>query len=181
MVPSHWRNSHPGGPIPLAGDNSRWGFESNCFVCERRNDAGLGIEFYCDPDTESVTASFELDDRFSGAPSCAHGGVVLAVLDEAMAWATIALGGCFAVTKETTARFRAPVRVGGRYDVRAQVVDDGGDELQCEAEITDQSGKTCASAAATFVPLGPAQMVDAVGTDVEGDDSDFVRTARGSR
>jgi len=25
MVPSHWRNSHPGGPIPLAGDSKHAG------------------------------------------------------------------------------------------------------------------------------------------------------------
>ena len=40
-------------------ENARWGFESNCFVCEPRNAAGLRIPF-------------EHDDE---------AGVVLAVLD----------------------------------------------------------------------------------------------------
>ncbi|MGK2928571.1 MAG: PaaI family thioesterase [Acidimicrobiales bacterium] len=162
-------------------ENSRWGFESNCFVCEPRNDAGLGIEFYRDTATEAVIASFELDGRFSGAPSYVHGGLVLAVLDEAMAWATIALSGCFAVTKETTTRFRAPVKVGSRYDVRATVTSDDDEQLICEAEISDQSGRTCAAAHATFVPLGPAQMTDAVGAVVEGPDTEFVRSQDGER
>ncbi len=76
-------------PTPL--ENARWGFESNCFVCEPRNDAGLRIPFFHDEASATVTATFTLDDRFSGAPSYLHGGVLLAVLDEAMAWATIAL------------------------------------------------------------------------------------------
>ena len=162
-------------------ENSRWGFESNCFVCEPRNDAGLGIEFYRDSATEAVIASFELDGRFSGAPSYVHGGLVLAVLDEAMAWSTIALSGCFAVTKETATRFRAPVKVGSRYDVRATVASDDGEQLICEAEVSDQSGRTCATARATFVPLGPAQMTDAVGTVVEGADAELIRGARRDR
>lgn len=163
-----------GHPVPMQRlQNSRWGFESNCFVCEAANDAGLGIPFYADE--EQVVAEFTLDDRFSGAPSYVHGGVVLAVLDEAMAWATIALAGSWAVTKETTTRFRSPVRVGASYRVRAEVTEDDGDELRCRAEVTDGDGKVCATASASFVPLGAAQAVDAIGADVTGDDAGFVR------
>lgn len=156
-------------------ENSRWGFESNCFVCEAANPAGLGIEFFADTDAGAVVADFSLDQRFSGAPSYVHGGVVLAVLDEAMAWATIALAGSFAVTKETTTRFRAPVQVDDTYRVRAQVEQDEGDELRCRAEITDRDGRVCSTATATFVPLGPAQAVEAIGTTVGGDDARYVR------
>lgn len=156
-------------------ENSRWGFESNCFVCEAANPDGLGIEFFADVDDGTVFADFTLDQRFSGAPSYVHGGVVLAVLDEAMAWATIALAGSFAVTKETTTRFRAPVRIGGAYRVRAGVERDDGKELQCTADVTDGDGVLCATASATFVPLGPAQALDALGTTATGDDAGFIR------
>ena len=92
--------------------NEDWGFASNCFVCEPRNDGGLRIPFHHDSDRDVVVASFTLDDTFSGAPSYVHGGVSLAVLDEAQAWATIAVAGRFAVTTETTTRFLRPVLVG---------------------------------------------------------------------
>jgi uncharacterized protein (TIGR00369 family) len=155
-------------------ENSRWGFESSCFVCEDRNPAGLRIPFFHDPDAGEVVATVELDERFSGAPTYIHGGVVLAVLDEAMAWATIAEAGCFAVTKDTTTSFSRPVRVGATHEVRARVVDEE-PELRCEAVLRDADGRRCATAAATFVPLGPAQALDAIGTELTDDDATYLR------
>lgn len=65
--------------------NEDWGFETNCFVCEPKNEHGLGISFFHDTDRNLVTAEFELSHTFSGAPTLVHGGITLAVLDEAMA------------------------------------------------------------------------------------------------
>ena len=42
--------------------NDDWGYESNCFVCEVRNDGGLRIPFFHDQDAETVVAEFELPD-----------------------------------------------------------------------------------------------------------------------
>ena len=156
-------------------DNRRWGLESNCFVCEERNPGGLGVPFFADHDRQVVTARFTLDDRFSGAPTYVHGGVVLAILDEAMAWATIALAGCFAVTKETSTRFRAPVMVGQPYEVRARVDADDASQLDCRAEVIDGTGAVCAEATATFVALGPAQALEAAGAEVPDGAREFIR------
>ena len=155
--------------------NETWGFESNCFVCEPRNDAGLRIPFEHDDDAGVVRGTFSLDDRFSGAPSYVHGGVTLAVLDEAMAWAAIAIGGKFAVTVETTTRFAHPVRVGRTYTVEARVV--GGDDvrLATTGAVLDDRGRPCAEASATFQVLSPAQAVDAIGTEPAGDDASYLR------
>ncbi|MGH9033839.1 MAG: PaaI family thioesterase, partial [Acidimicrobiia bacterium] len=111
----------------------------------------------------------------SGAPRYVHGGVVLAVLDEAMAWATIAIAGSFAMTREITTRFDRPVQVGEAYGVRARVTDRGDTDLACEAEVLDDAGRRYATARATFVPLGTAQAADAVGRDVSGDDAAYLR------
>ena len=157
-------------------DNRRWGLDSNCFVCEERNPGGLGVPFFADRDQQMVTATFTLDDRFSGAPTYVHGGVVLAILDEAMAWATIALSGCFAVTKATSTRFRAPVMVGQSYEVRGRVDADDGSELDCRAEVIDSSGAVCAEATAVFVAMGAAQAIEAAGADVPDSARDFIRS-----
>ena len=155
-------------------DNSQWGFESNCFVCERRNERGLRIPFAHDEESDSVVAEFTLDDAFSGAPSYVHGGVVLAVLDEAMAWATIAVAHRFAVTRDTTTHFERPVRVGRTYRVEAQVVGTADDLLSTEATVRDGSDRVCATARASFVPLGEAQAVRAVGSPLSGDDRTYL-------
>lgn len=158
-------------------DNSRWGFDSNCFVCEPRNDAGLRIPFDHDLEAGVVRAAFSLDQRFSGAPAYVHGGVTLAILDEAMAWAAIAIGGRFAVTGESSARFLHPVRVGREYTVEARIA--GGDEqrLDAVALIQDDRGRPCVEGDATLVILAPAQATDAIGTTVAGPAASFLRDA----
>lgn len=155
--------------------NERWGFTSNCFVCETTNDAGLRMPFEHDDETDVVRARFTLDDRFSGAPSYVHGGITLAVLDEAMAWATIAIGGKFAVTGETTTRFLHPVKVGRTYRVEARLDEGGGERMRTSAVVLDERDRPCAEASADFIVLSAAQAVDAIGQAAEGDDAAYVR------
>ena len=146
-------------------DNRSWGFESNCFVCEPRNAAGLRIPFDHDDEAGVVRAEFTLDERFSGAPTYLHGGVTLAVLDEAMAWATIAVGGKFAVTVETSTRFVRPVLVGKQYSVEAHLSSQNEERIETAAVIRDTDGKLCAETTASFAVLGAAQAVRATGAD----------------
>ena len=147
-------------------------------MCEQRNDAGLRIPFFHDEINDTVTATFELDQRFSGAPNYLHGGVLLAVLDEAMAWAAIAVAHRWAVTGETTTRFEHPVRTGRPYTVTATIIEhptDGTAAISAAAVITDTKRRTCATAAATFVVLGEAQASDAAGIAVDQLGGDYVR------
>ena len=156
--------------------NSDWGFDSNCFVCEPRNSAGLRIPFHHDDATGSVVADFTLDDAFSGAPKFVHGGIVLAILDEAMAWATIAVGGKFAVTKETTATFDHPVYVGRSYRVEAFVGETTEAAMATRAHVLDHKARRCAEARATFVVLSAATAREAIG-DVTGETTRLLRDA----
>src|SRR4051794_38270197 len=146
--------------IPLR--NEAWGFDSNCFVCEPRNAHGLRIPFAHDDHDEVVRASFNLDDTFSGAPTYVHGGVTLAILDEAQSWATIAVAHKFAVTVETTARFAHPVRIGRDYTVEARVVEQDTEHIQTSARVLDAKDRECATSDATFVVLSEAVAADAI-------------------
>ena len=154
--------------------NEQWGFTSNCFVCEPTNAAGLRIPFEHDDEAQVVRATFSLDDRFSGAPSYLHGGVTLAVLDEAMAWATIAIGGKFALTQETTTTFGYGVKVGRTYTVESTVVSNDGATMQTSARVLDEQGRPCVTASATFTVLGTAQALDVLGVDDVGDDASYL-------
>ena len=157
--------------------NDRWGFTSSCFVCEASNPEGLRLPFFHDEEARTVVADFELGPQFSGAPTYLHGGIVLSILDEAMAWAAIAVAEQWAVTKETTTRFERPVRVGRPHRVVARIEGPSasGSELVASAEIHDAKDRRCAVARAEFTPLGAAQAVDAIGQDLSADDAAFVR------
>jgi len=147
-------------------DNDAWGFETCCFVCERRNEAGLGVPFFHDTDRDVVFADFELPRQFSGAPTSVHGGVSLALVDEAMAWAAIAIRHRWAATRDITARFRRPVEVDRPHRVEARLV--GGDErrLDAEATITDAEGSTCVSASASLVVYSAVRAPEVAGAEI---------------
>lgn len=156
-------------------DNASWGFASNCFVCEAGNERGLRIPFFHDDEADVVTADFALDAGFSGAPSYLHGGVTLAILDEAMAWASIASAGTFALTGTTTTTFLRPVRVDRTYRVEARVAGTTADgHLEVTAVVRDPGGRACAEARATFLPMTAGQAGAAIG-EVAGDDARYVR------
>ncbi len=154
--------------------NNDWGFETNCFVCEPTNADGLQIPFFHDTERSIVTAEFELSDTFSGAPTLVHGGVTLAVLDEAMAWACIAIGRQWAVTTETTTRFDRAVRVDSRYRVEAEVVDHVDTVMRTTARVLDRRGVVRAEATASFTTLGEAQAVRIAGAAISGDHRQYV-------
>ncbi len=154
--------------------NDDWGVETNCFVCEPRNDSGLRIAFFHDTARGSVVAEFELDDTFSGAPSLVHGGVTLAVLDEAMAWACIAIGRQWGVTTETSTRFHRAVRVGHRYRVEAEVVDHVGTTMRTSARVLDERDVVRAESVAAFTTLGEAQVARLAGGAVPDLTESFV-------
>lgn len=155
-------------------DNAGWGFESNCFVCERSNAHGLQIPFAHDEDRDAVIADFAVGADFSGAPAYVHGGVLSAVLDEAMAWAAIAVGGAFALTSELSIRFLRPARIGRTYHVEATLIDTTAQQIHAQALLTDDRDRICASATATLVPLGAAHAADAVGVQITGSDAAYI-------
>jgi len=155
--------------------NETWGFDSNCFVCEPRNAVGLRIPFHHDDDADVVRAEFCLDDAFSGAPSYVHGGVTLAIIDEAQAWATIAIGGKFAVTTETTTRFQRPVIVGRTFSVEARLTAQTDDVIHTSATVHDGKGRACAETSAVFAVLSPATAVRAIGADIDTIGRDHLR------
>ncbi len=147
--------------IPLHNDDL--GYETNCFVCEQSNADGLRIPFFHDTERNLVSAEFSLSNTFSGAPTVVHGGVSLAVLDEAMAWACIAIGRQWAVTSETTTRFDRAVYVDKPHRVEAEIVEQNDIEIVATARIVDLKGRVRAESRATFTVLGEAQLKRVVG------------------
>ncbi len=154
--------------------NERWGFSSNCFVCEPTNAVGLRQRFFHDTAAGIVVADIEMGSAHSGAPSYIHGGVQLALLDEAMAWAAIAVAERFAVTgpsrRRSTIRSRSTGPTGSR---RRSTIDDS--TLSASTRIVDDHGRLRTSAQATLVVLSAAQAVEA-GAELGSSTDGFTRS-----
>src|SRR5687768_3845878 len=111
----------------------------------------MRLPFFHDDEADLVFAEYTLGEEFSGAPTYVHGGVTLAVLDEAMAWAAIAVGGKFAVTQEISATFGYPVRVGRRYRVEARLTEQTAERFEAESVVLDAKSRPCVQASCSLV------------------------------
>ena len=81
-----------------------------CFVCGESNPAGVHVRFY-EQEDGSVLARFTGADQHQGYPGRMHGGVITAILDEAIGRAMM-IGNddnVWGVTVEMNVRFRRPV------------------------------------------------------------------------
>jgi uncharacterized protein (TIGR00369 family) len=155
-------------------DPGAWGFPTRCFVCEPSNQSGLRVPFSYDDEARVVHAEFAFGQEYSGSPRYVHGGVVLAVLDDAMAWAAIASAGRFAVVRETTTTFEHGVLLGEPYRVEAEVETAGSIRISASARVVDRNGRRCARARARLVVLSQEAAKAAIG-DVTGVDTRFLR------
>ncbi len=146
--------------VPLPGSLS---IGRSCFACGPDSPHGLHVPY--EQVGGAVEAVFTLGAEFSGAPAFVHGGVVMTVLDEGMAWATIALRHRFAVTTEFTSRFRRPVLVGRQHSLRATCSELAADgrTLQVEGSIHREDGKVCAEATAAYYAMTVEETAASVG------------------
>lgn len=129
---------------------SRFGFDSTCFVCGTDNPQGFQVPYFHDTDHDQIVSYFTLDERYSGAPTLVHGGATLALIDDGMAWACIALAGKFALTKETSAEFESPVVLDRPYTLEVRVADQDRGRIITEAEVFDSQRRVCVRANAVM-------------------------------
>jgi acyl-coenzyme A thioesterase PaaI-like protein len=137
-------------PLTLPGSLS---VGHQCFACGLENPKSLRVPYVLVDG--AVEATFAFGIEHSGAPAFVHGGVVMTVIDEAMAWATIALRSRFAVTTQFTSRFRRPVLIDQPHLVRATcgVLADDGRTLPVTATVTRADGKVCVEAEGTYYAM----------------------------
>lgn len=93
--------------------------DGNCFACGADNPIGLHLQFER-AGPQSVRGRITLQRQFQGWRDIAHGGIAIALLDEAMAHAAAAAG-LRGVTGSLSTRFRAPVPLGRPLDLFGEV------------------------------------------------------------
>lgn len=81
-----------------------------CFVCGRENADGLQLDFSFSEDGLSAETVFLPREKYQGWSGIVHGGMIMTVLDEAMAKAAVHKG-YSVVTGEITVKLKNPARI----------------------------------------------------------------------
>jgi uncharacterized protein (TIGR00369 family) len=131
--------------------------DGRCFACGPFNAEGMHLRFVPDG-ADAVRADIVLPPRFQGWRGVAHGGIVMTLLDEAMAHACGQLG-LRGVTASMELRFREPVPLGVPIVVRGEVKWQRRNVVALDARVELADGTICASAEGNFVSRGPLNKV----------------------
>ena len=126
-----------------------------CFVCGLENPIGLKMAFYED-ELGRVIARFTPDSEHEGYPGVVHGGIVTALLDEALSRAAIAKGR-WVVTARLDVRFRRPTPTAMPLTVIGEIVECKKRTVEARASIVLANGQISARATGTFVEIPSEQ------------------------
>ena len=128
-----------------------------CFACGPENPIGLRLQF--EPAGDGVRAETTLAAEFQGWKSVAHGGIVMSLMDEAMAHAA-GTAGHRGVTASINVRFRKPVPIGAPITITGHIAWQRRNVLGLEAQLSDASGMVLADGEGKFVSRGSLDAVD---------------------
>jgi uncharacterized protein (TIGR00369 family) len=132
--------------------------DGNCFACGPENPVGLHLHFDR-AGSGGVVARCTLAPEYQGWRGIAHGGIVMALLDEAMAHAA-GFAGHRGVTAAVKVRFRRPVPLEEPIEVRGRVTWQRRNVLGVEGSIFDAAENLLAHAEGSFVSRGGLEAAD---------------------
>ena len=139
-----------------------------CFVCGQRNPYGLQLVFQLENNT--IVADFQPREEHQGFPGVIHGGIVAAVLDEALnRTSLLGKNPAWTMTGRLEVRYRRAVPYGQLLRVRASLGSERGRMLQASGTVTlaNDESVLLAEAQGTFMSLSP-DMIDTMFQDYPG-------------
>jgi uncharacterized protein (TIGR00369 family) len=119
--------------------------DHNCFVCGKKNGAGLQFEFRKNRQSGESEAEVVFPTHLQGWQNTVHGGLLATVLDETMIKAAAAAG-IKTVTAEITVKYKKPALTGAPYLAAGKVLETRGRIVLAESRICDASGTIYAQA-----------------------------------
>ena len=125
-----------------------------CFACGRENPFGLNLAFSCSGDR--AYAEFRITKNHQGYRDIVHGGIIAAILDEAMIKAASSKEGN-AITAALSVRFKNPLMVGESASVEAVIKKSGRRLIEAYARIKGQDSRTVAEANGKLLTVGSDQ------------------------
>lgn len=105
-----------------------------CYVCGDKNPAGLAVNFIIDKGEKSIRAAFIPSDNHQSFEGIVHGGIISALLDEAMGKLAFTLG-IPAMTAEMTVRFKASSAPGEELFITGRIIEESKRLVRAEARI----------------------------------------------
>jgi acyl-coenzyme A thioesterase PaaI-like protein len=126
--------------------------EGMCFICGKANPIGLKVDFEVDRKGLKISGMFTPRREHEGYRGIMHGGLVAALLDEAMVkllWEV----GIPAVSAALDIRLAAPARVGEPLSIRGWVDSQKGRIIHAGARIEGPGGSLVAEARARCVKV----------------------------
>ncbi|HEY2214771.1 MAG TPA: PaaI family thioesterase [Acidimicrobiales bacterium] len=126
--PDAFRSGGASGDIEPASNSTF----SDSIVSGLTNPMGIGAQLQLLQNEAHLTVT--LGSAFEGAPGRAHGGIVAALIDEAMGFA-LSASGITAFTGRLTLTYRAPTPVGELLQGHARVAHRQGRKLTITAEL----------------------------------------------
>lgn len=137
--------------------NERQPSSRTCFVCGRENPFGLKMRWVSDRRANEVLAQVVIPEHFNGYPGVVHGGIITAILDEAMARSVLIEGGFddLLVTAKLELVFRRPTPTDTPVTAVARLVKRVGSRAIAEAELRLADGTVTARAQATMAKPPP--------------------------
>jgi acyl-coenzyme A thioesterase PaaI-like protein len=124
--------------------------EGMCFICGKKNPIGLKVEFQVDRVALKISGVFTPKREHEGYKGILHGGLVSALLDEAMVkllWEA----GIPSVSASLEVRLAKPAKVGEPLHISGWVDSQKGKLVFTAAKIEDASGIVLAEAKARCV------------------------------
>ncbi|MDR1486767.1 MAG: PaaI family thioesterase [Deltaproteobacteria bacterium] len=128
---------------------------AGCFVLDGdgSNPKALKTDFFWNEEKKRIEAHFTADFTWAGFEGVVHGGLLAAILDEAMAWAIEREYGKYAYTGELRIRFSKPVLIEQPYLAIAWVESVEGRKYLTKGQILSSQGEAAASADSVFIYL----------------------------
>jgi len=129
----------------------------SCFVCGRENTGGLRTRWESDRDAGEVRSTVSIPERFNGYPGVVHGGVLTALLDEAVVRTALLEGGFddLLVTARIEVVFRRPIPTEAPVTVVARLLQRTRARARAEAEVRLADGTVAARAEALLARPPP--------------------------
>jgi uncharacterized protein (TIGR00369 family) len=145
--------------LPGRGHDTRFMrlVKNRCFVCGDSNPDGMHLKFAYDEERGCFICRVRLGKRFTGPPGHCHGGIIAAILDEAMGKVN-RLRDVVALTSQITVNYLKPVPLHQPLRVESREVRVRGRRHTNMAEILNQKGEVLARGRGIFIAINPQRI-----------------------